>query len=61
MSARTVKFDEFLKKQLENPEFREWFEEETSKLDSAVALMSAREAQGLTQRELAERAGVNRK
>ena len=48
-------------KQLENPEFREGFEEETSKLDSAVALMSAREAQGLTQRELAERAGVNRK
>lgn len=34
MSARTVKFDEFLKKQLENPEFREGFEEETSKLDS---------------------------
>ncbi|MDK7184256.1 helix-turn-helix domain-containing protein [Lacticaseibacillus rhamnosus] len=46
------------KKQLENPEFREGFEEETSKLDSAVALMSAREAQGLTQRELAARAGV---
>ncbi|QVI34658.1 transcriptional regulator [Lacticaseibacillus chiayiensis] len=58
MSAKTIKFDDLLKAELKNPEFREGFEKETAKLDSAVALMNAREAQGLTQRELAERAGV---
>lgn len=43
---------------MENPEFKASFEAENAKLNSALALMEAREAAGLTQRELAELASV---
>lgn len=43
---------------MENPEFKASFESENAKLNSALALMEAREAAGLTQRELAELASV---
>lgn len=43
---------------MENSEFKASFEAENAKLNSALALMEAREAAGLTQRELAELASV---
>ncbi|OTN83894.1 helix-turn-helix domain-containing protein [Enterococcus faecium] len=54
----TIKFDDYLVKRMENPEFKASFEAENAKLNSALALMEAREAAGLTQRELAELASV---
>ncbi|HFD0831438.1 TPA: helix-turn-helix domain-containing protein [Enterococcus faecium] len=54
----TIKFDDYLTKRMENPEFKASFEAENAKLNSALALMEAREAAGLTQRELAELASV---
>lgn len=53
-----IKFDEFLKQELKNPEFKAGFENQNSKLASAVALMEARESAGLTQQELAAKACV---
>lgn len=54
----TVKFNDMLKEQMKNQEFKQEFELESSKLESAVALMQAREKAGLTQRGLAEKASV---
>ncbi|MFD1470923.1 helix-turn-helix domain-containing protein [Companilactobacillus mishanensis] len=54
----TIKFDDYLKEQLKDPEFKKGFEAESAKLESAVALMKAREAAGLTQQELAAKASV---
>lgn len=54
----TIKFDDYLAKRMENPEFKASFEAENAKLNSALALMEARKAAGLTQRELAELASV---
>ncbi|ENZ5663332.1 helix-turn-helix domain-containing protein [Enterococcus hirae] len=54
----TIKFDDYLAKRMENSEFKASFEAENAKLNSALALMEAREAAGLTQRELAELASV---
>ncbi|MGJ3730563.1 helix-turn-helix domain-containing protein [Enterococcus faecium] len=54
----TIKFDDYLAKRMENQEFKASFEAENAKLNSALALMEAREAAGLTQRELAELASV---
>ena len=54
----TVKFDDYLEKRLQNPELRSNFEAESLRLESAVALLKAREDAGLTQRELAKRVDV---
>lgn len=54
----TIKFDDYLAKRMENSEFKASFEAENAKLNSALALIEAREAAGLTQRELAELASV---
>ncbi|MFC6290465.1 helix-turn-helix domain-containing protein [Levilactobacillus angrenensis] len=54
----TIKFNDYLRKQLEDPKFKAGFELESAKLASAVATMAAREAAGLTQRELAKKANV---
>ena len=45
-------------KKLENSQYKEAYLKEKSILASAVAITKAREAAGLTQRELAERSGV---
>ncbi len=39
----TVKFDDYLEKRLQNPELRSNFEAESLRLESAVALLKARE------------------
>lgn len=54
----TIKFDDFLKQQLESEDFKNGFEFEMTKLSSAIALLKAREAAGLTQRELSQKASV---
>ena len=54
----TVKFDDYLEKRLQDPELRSNFEAESLRLESAVALLKAREDAGLTQRELAKRVDV---
>ena len=54
----TVKFDDYLEKRLQDPESRSNFEAESLRLESAVALLKAREDAGLTQRELAKRVDV---
>lgn len=54
----TVKFDDYLEKRFQDPELRSNFEAESLILESAVALLKAREDAGLTQRELAKRVDV---
>lgn len=56
--AKRITIDEIIAKKMNNPEFKKAFEEESARLESAVSLMKAREKAGLTQVELAERAGV---
>ncbi|MCL2112158.1 MAG: helix-turn-helix domain-containing protein [Clostridiales bacterium] len=56
--ARTGKVSELIERKIsEDPEFAEGFRREGEKLDVAVALMLLREQEGLTQRQLAEKAG----
>lgn len=59
MAGSTIKFDAYLAARYANePEFKAGVEHESVKLEAAVALMEAREAAGLTQQDLANRAGV---
>lgn len=58
MANKNIKFDDFLAEKLKNPAFKTGFDAEANKLESAVALMNAREDAGLTQRELAAKADV---
>lgn len=50
--------DNILEKDRNNPEFLEVYLEEKAKLENAVAVLKAREAAGLTQRDLAKKSGV---
>ena len=54
----TVTFDNYLAEKLKDDDFKQGFLKEKRKLDSAVALMLAREEAGYSQRELAELAHV---
>lgn len=54
----TLKFDDYMKEQLNNDSFKKSFLEEKKKLDSALLLLKAREEVGYSQRELAELAQV---
>ena len=54
----TIKFDDVLKQELKDPEFKKEFEKGNSELQSAVAVLKAREQAGLTQRQLAEKAKI---
>lgn len=51
--AGNVNFKDYLNQQLQDPQFKQEFENETTKLESAVALTHVRKEAGLTQRELA--------
>jgi len=51
-------FDAELKKNLKDPEFKKEFDKYNDQMNSAVALMTAREDIGWTQSELAEKAHV---
>lgn len=53
-----MKIDDILKQKLKDPEFAEGYYSEKERSASAIALYYAREDAGLTQADLAERAGV---
>lgn len=52
-------FNEFLEEQLQDPEFRKEWEDNQPEMDIIRAMTDARISQHLTQRELAERTGIN--
>lgn len=56
---RLVSFDERLKEQLKDEEFRKGFEEELRKVRIVHALIVLREKRGLTQAALAKKMGVS--
>lgn len=49
--------DDVIQEKMKNPEFKKAFEKDMAQFSSSVALLKAREDAGLTQRELAEKAG----
>jgi len=56
--SKGISINELLQRELKDPEFKEGYEAESSKLASSIAIYKAREDMGWTQRELAERANV---
>lgn len=48
-----VNFKDYLNGQLQEPEFREAFNNETAKLESAIVISNLRKDAGLSQRESA--------
>ncbi|HIW71310.1 MAG TPA: helix-turn-helix domain-containing protein [Candidatus Levilactobacillus faecigallinarum] len=54
----TIKFDDYLNEKLKDTDFRAGYLAESAKLESAVALFKAREAAGITQQALADRAAL---
>lgn len=52
-------FDDMLSKQLQNEDFREEYEAIQPEMDVIRAIVEARTSQNLTQKELAERTGIN--
>lgn len=52
-------FNDMLEKQLEDDEFRKEYEAIQSEMDVIRAIVDARASQNLTQKELAERTGIN--
>ncbi len=52
-------FQNFLKEQLQNDEFRKEWEDIQPEMDVIRAMVDARISQNLTQKELAERTGIN--
>lgn len=53
------KFDDFLAEQLRNEEFRKEYDNLQPEFDVIRAMINARTSQNLTQKELAERTGIN--
>ena len=52
-------FNDFLDEQLQDPEFRKEWEDVQPEMDVIRAMVKARISQNLTQKELAERTGIN--
>lgn len=53
------KFDQFLEEQLQDEEFKREYENIQPEMNVIRALVKARNSQNLTQKELAERTGIN--
>lgn len=53
------KFDEYLSEQLNNPEFAQEYERIQPEMDIIRAIVDARTAMNMTQKELAEKTGIN--
>jgi ribosome-binding protein aMBF1 (putative translation factor) len=51
-------FDDWLTEKLKNPKFKRFYEEEAKRMSIAVKIAQAREAAGLSQKELAARMGT---
>ena len=47
-----IQFEDYLNEQLKDPELKKEFDNETTKLESAIALSEVRKSEGLSQREL---------
>ena len=54
-----MKFDDYLQEQLEDPEFKKEWDDIQPEMDVIRAIIDNRIAQNLTQKELAERTGIN--
>ena len=54
----SVKIDDFLKEQLDDPEFRREYEALQPERAIIQAIIDARKQSGLTQKELSERTGI---
>ncbi len=52
-------FDAFLEKQLENQEFKKEYDNLQPEFDVIRAIVDARTSQNLTQKQLAEKTGIN--
>lgn len=52
-------FDDMLSKQLQNEEFKKEYEAIQPEMDVIRAIVDARNSQNITQKELAERTGIN--
>lgn len=53
------KFDDYLNEQLKDPEFKQEWDDLQPEMDVIRAIVDARVSQNLTQKELAERTGIN--
>lgn len=56
---RVKKFDDFLDEQLQNPEFKQEYDSLQPESDVVRAIVDARTSQNLTQKQLAEKTGIN--
>ena len=54
----SVKFDDFLQEQLQDPEFRKEYEALQPEHAIIQAIIDARQQSGMTQKELSERTGI---
>lgn len=54
-----VQFDEWLSKEMKDPEFKEEYEKLGPEFQLVDSLLASRRELGLTQKELAERSGVH--
>ena len=59
MVNKVKSLDQYLDEQLQNEEFRKEWEDNQAELDIIRAMVDARISQNLTQKELAERTGIN--
>jgi len=55
---KTTSFDSYLRKQMEDPDFRKEYEALSPEYDIIKQIIKARAEQGITQKELAERIGI---
>ncbi|MCK5510815.1 helix-turn-helix transcriptional regulator [Candidatus Parcubacteria bacterium] len=61
MNSKKIKllsFDDLLKQELKNPEFKKGFELETKKLEMSLAIINLRKKKKISQAKLAEKIGM---
>lgn len=56
--GKSVSYESYLAKKLNDPRFAEMWEEEQAEMMVSIAIMEAREKEGLTQKDLAEATGM---
>lgn len=57
--GKMIKFDDFLEGQLQDEEFKKEYENMQPEFDVIRAMVEARASRNLTQKQLAERTGIN--
>lgn len=58
-SQKMSKFEDFLNEQMQDPEFRREYENLEPEFDIIRAMVEARKTQGLTQKDISQRTGIN--